>query len=77
MKKGLQLYQKRYSDKGVFCEYCEIYKNTFTGHLQATGSANIPNIFIDWMLNIFTSNFTTIHEVIFFSCIYISIVFTF
>ena len=38
---GLQLYLKRDSDKGVYCEFCEICKNTFfTEHLWVTISAS-------------------------------------
>ena len=40
-RKGLQLYLKRDSDKGVYCEFCEICKNTFfTEHLWVTISAS-------------------------------------
>ena len=40
-RKGLQLYLKRDSDTGVYCEFCEICKNTFfTEHLWVTITAS-------------------------------------
>ena len=38
--RGLQIYYKRDSGTGVFCEFCGISKNTFfTEHLRMTASA--------------------------------------
>ena len=54
---GPQLYLKRNTGAGVFCEFCEISKNTFsTEHLWTTASIIIW-IFTDICIVIVNTNF--------------------
>ena len=46
---ALQLYQKETPTQVFFCEYCEIFKNTyFEKHLRTTASENTPTVMLSY-----------------------------
>ena len=56
-------FSKRDSDKVLFCEYCEIFKNTVKKQLRTTASENTPTLMLSYeIFKIFKNTYFEEHQ---------------